>query len=267
MGANARNRRYRYHPNCSYGIPNSVRDPGSYVIPNSVRDPGSWPWPWRSTRREWLGGASSPARRSRAFSSAWSDPGHGYPHIWTGCVRRSPYPEGETPCHGYPLIWTICVLRSQYPEGETRVMATLTSRQDACSSLHTQKVSTLVMATLLFGQDVCSALHTQKVRPQVMANLTSGQDACSALHTQKVRPGSWFNFYLVSRVEWFSTFFCLFKTYTFLSIMYIFSSSIPKNLQIGRLLAFRTRSKVFVSKNHRELKNKYFFENLQKPSL
>ena len=62
-------------------------------------------------------------------------------------------------------------------------------------------------------------------------------------------------------------FFCLFKTYTFLSIMYILSSSIPKNRQIGRLLAFRTRSKVFVSKNHRELKNKYFFENLQKPSL
>ena len=36
---------------------------------------------------------------------------------------------------------------------------------------------------------------------RVMATLTSGQDACSALHTQKVRPGSWFNFYLVSRVE------------------------------------------------------------------
>ena len=60
---------------------------------------------------------------------------------------------------------------------------------------------TRVMATLTSGQDACSSLHTQKVRPQVMATLLFGQDVCSALHTQKVRPGSWFNFYLVSRVE------------------------------------------------------------------
>ena len=69
---------------------------------------------------------------------------------------------------------------------------------------------TRVMATLTSGQDACSALHTQKVRPHVMATLSSGQYACSALNTQKVRPGSWFNFYLVSRVEWFSTFFFVF---------------------------------------------------------
>ena len=50
---------------------------------------------------------------------------------------------------------------------------------------------TRVMATLTSGQDACSALHTQKVIPHVMATLSSGQYACSALNTQKVRPGSW----------------------------------------------------------------------------
>ena len=43
-----------------------------------------------------------------------------------------------------------------------------------------------------------------------------------------------------SRVEWFNTFWRFSKTYTLLSIRYIFRNSVPKNRQVQRIIAKKT---------------------------
>ena len=62
------------------------------------------------------------------------------------------------------------------------------------------------------------------------------------------------------RAEWSDFLFLQFlKVGTLLSIGYIFMSSIPKKSAIFVTPSLWTRRKVFISKNHRDLKNEYLF--------